>query len=710
MDDRDRHDRLQREARAAGFHYEAENLRQVSHTGLPSRPPLTFCGICVQKFFILLEEHESGPWAGATAAVLLTIICASVVCHMLESHPYVECTYSSMQPASCSTGEYVLHPPGDLTRAACEDTGANYTEAVPAEGMWDDCAKASTPQACEGTIGFLRFDPTDAAGYACRWTTTERNLTLGCQFDETKVPETQECRQWYSPFHYTYKWSPLLVPGDVPMAANFRYVFRAIEICAIGMFSVEYVFRMGCCTERPARDRRFWPYFFHPMNLIDLLAIAPTWYEILTGGRTTLIVLRILRLARVFRVLKAGRALQELDFFVKGYYKAREGLVLLGVLLWIYLGAFSCILYALEYPAQTAACFDDLKMCRAHEGKAVCATDLCWLDLQGEDEDGIEGQVVAYDRFMEGPDAPAPFTGANVDCNDCSFQAYNCTDDAQNATRFKLVVRELPWDDLTGEVKPICQSIVGDCNRTADGSCGGRISSVTCDQEHVLALGTWPPDANASETEMLPLKNGWYRGHHCATCGDLLGVDGRLGCFRRGFTSIPTVSYYMVQTMTTVGYGDHVPVSMSGKFFSGMCMLCGIVCVLGPSINVIGRAFQETLDEQDIYMEEKRARMDIMNLERFGTEEYFKRDPIAAKRIKAQLVALKKQHQLEDKEKKYDADQAVRLVVMYLNMLYKETGELRFRYALEHMSKAGGNILSQHIVRRGDKEHVSLFE
>ena len=109
-------------------------------------------------------------------------------------------------------------------------------------------------------------------------------------------------------------------------------------------------------------------------------------------------------------------------------------------------------------------------------------------------------------------------------------------------------------------------------------------------------------------------------------------------------------------------------------------------------------------------MEEKRARMDIMNLERFGTEEYFKRDPIAAKRIKAQLVALKKQHQLEDKEKKYDADQAVRLVVMYLNMLYKETGELRFRYALEHMSKAGGNILSQHIVRRGDKEHVSLFE
>jgi hypothetical protein len=60
-----------------------------------------------------------------------------------------------------------------------------------------------------------------------------------------------------------------------------------------------------------------------------------------------------------------------------------------------------------------------------------------------------------------------------------------------------------------------------------------------------------------------------------------------LGCGTRGFTSIPTVWYFICATMTTVGYGDHYPLGMEGKFVAGCCMLCGIM-VLALPINVIG--------------------------------------------------------------------------------------------------------------------------
>ena len=70
------------------------------------------------------------------------------------------------------------------------------------------------------------------------------------------------------------------------------------------LFTVEYVLRLFC-VRRPAR------YALSFYGLVDLLAIIPTYAGLLITGAQELLVIRALRLLRVFRVLKMGEYLVE---------------------------------------------------------------------------------------------------------------------------------------------------------------------------------------------------------------------------------------------------------------------------------------------------------------------------------------------------------------------------------------------------------------
>ncbi|MBO6013287.1 MAG: ion transporter [Bacteroidales bacterium] len=49
------------------------------------------------------------------------------------------------------------------------------------------------------------------------------------------------------------------------------------------------------------------------------------------------------------------------------------------------------------------------------------------------------------------------------------------------------------------------------------------------------------------------------------------------------FTSIPTSIYWAIVTMTTVGYGDIIPVTAVGRFFASIVMLLGYTIVAVPT-------------------------------------------------------------------------------------------------------------------------------
>ena len=79
---------------------------------------------------------------------------------------------------------------------------------------------------------------------------------------------------------------------------------RAAEWLITILFTVEYILRLAC-VGRP------WRYAGSFFGVVDLLAIVPTYLSLAVAGTQSLIVIRALRLLRVFRVLKLAHFVGE---------------------------------------------------------------------------------------------------------------------------------------------------------------------------------------------------------------------------------------------------------------------------------------------------------------------------------------------------------------------------------------------------------------
>merc|ERR1719183_2991765 len=80
------------------------------------------------------------------------------------------------------------------------------------------------------------------------------------------------------------------------------------------------------------------------------------------------------------------------------------------------------------------------------------------------------------------------------------------------------------------------------------------------------------------------------------------------------FSSIPASFWWAIVTMTTVGYGQHVPVTTAGKLIAAFTMLFGILLIALP-MAIVGNKFQE------VYMEmsaRKMNHLDLANLRGLG--------------------------------------------------------------------------------------------
>ena len=81
-------------------------------------------------------------------------------------------------------------------------------------------------------------------------------------------------------------------------------LLRRVEWFFTILFTVEYLLRL-CTVRRPLK------YAFSFFGLVDLLAIIPTYLSLAFTGTQTLLVIRALRLLRIFRVLKLVHYLGE---------------------------------------------------------------------------------------------------------------------------------------------------------------------------------------------------------------------------------------------------------------------------------------------------------------------------------------------------------------------------------------------------------------
>lgn len=85
---------------------------------------------------------------------------------------------------------------------------------------------------------------------------------------------------------------------------RFGEVFNIVEWVLTIAFTLEYIVRIYV-TDRKAR------YIFGFYGLIDLLSLLPSYLSLVFTGTQYLLVIRALRLLRVFRILKLGRFVGE---------------------------------------------------------------------------------------------------------------------------------------------------------------------------------------------------------------------------------------------------------------------------------------------------------------------------------------------------------------------------------------------------------------
>ena len=86
--------------------------------------------------------------------------------------------------------------------------------------------------------------------------------------------------------------------------AKYSELFHTLEWVFTILFTLEYLLRIYT-HPKPLQ------YIFSFWGLIDLLSILPAYLSLILKGTHFLTVIRILRLARVFRILKLGRYFSE---------------------------------------------------------------------------------------------------------------------------------------------------------------------------------------------------------------------------------------------------------------------------------------------------------------------------------------------------------------------------------------------------------------
>ena len=119
---------------------------------------------------------------------------------------------------------------------------------------------------------------------------------------------------------------------------------KAVEWAITLLFTVEYALRLYS-TEQ---SKKYATSFY---GIVDFLAIVPTYLSLVFAGAQSLLVIRALRLLRIFRVLKLGRYIREANVLGQAVAQSRTRIVIFLFVITV-LGFISgAFMYLIEGPA-----------------------------------------------------------------------------------------------------------------------------------------------------------------------------------------------------------------------------------------------------------------------------------------------------------------------------------------------------------------------
>ena len=118
---------------------------------------------------------------------------------------------------------------------------------------------------------------------------------------------------------------------------------EVIEWVCVVLFTIEYLCKLACAEHT-------WRFVCGTLNLVDLIAIAPFWLELALGGALGgTAFLRVVRLVRVFRVLKLGGRFEKMQVVANAMAESFDMLGMLAFLLLLTMVIFSSLVYYAEY-------------------------------------------------------------------------------------------------------------------------------------------------------------------------------------------------------------------------------------------------------------------------------------------------------------------------------------------------------------------------
>lgn len=125
--------------------------------------------------------------------------------------------------------------------------------------------------------------------------------------------------------------------------ADYARVLTIAEWAATVFFTVEYALRLICV-------RRPWRYAISFYGIVDLLAILPTWLSLLVPGGQGLLVVRSLRLLRIFRILKLGHFVGEGRVLASAMRQSVPKITIFLVTVLSLVIIFAAVMYLVEGP------------------------------------------------------------------------------------------------------------------------------------------------------------------------------------------------------------------------------------------------------------------------------------------------------------------------------------------------------------------------
>lgn len=137
--------------------------------------------------------------------------------------------------------------------------------------------------------------------------------------------------------------SVIVIMLDSVEAIQNRYAqaLYIIEWLFTLLFTLEYGLRL-------ISVRRPWLYFRSFFGLVDLISILPSYLILLFPGTQAMLAIRILRLLRVFRILKLSAYMDEADIMMAALHKSSRKIMVFLYAVFMLVIVFGSLVYVVE--------------------------------------------------------------------------------------------------------------------------------------------------------------------------------------------------------------------------------------------------------------------------------------------------------------------------------------------------------------------------